>query len=261
MYSIQFKKTLDLVPLLLNVLNNYNTQNKLAFKQNTLAKKIRNEFTDIMKKAKSKKDPLLFKGSPGQGQWAKVPWFGIFDSVLSRGPQEGIYLVFLFSIDMKRLYLSINQGWTFYQKTSTNIKAAFKNARIVTRYFQKVVAPYVKKNKMIKNINLTGNTKNLNTTLPAGYEVCNIYAYDLNFLTRQTGNNLATGQAGNQSTYSKQAIMNNNTITSQLNDALKVENILKKSVKKLKHNNKSQLTKEERVVKKILKNYLNTVDL
>ncbi|MGB6970291.1 MAG: DUF3578 domain-containing protein, partial [Methyloceanibacter sp.] len=45
-------------------------------------------------------------------RWAHVPWVGLFDPAITDGAQHGFYIVYLFSADMKRVYLSMNQGTT-----------------------------------------------------------------------------------------------------------------------------------------------------
>ena len=56
---------------------------------------------------------LIAKGRCGvSGRWAHVPWVGLFDPAITDGAQHGFYIVYLFSADMKRVYLSINQGTT-----------------------------------------------------------------------------------------------------------------------------------------------------
>lgn len=52
------------------------------------------------------------KGSIGQGNWAKVPWIAIMDKDITTTTQEGVYVVYLFSKDMERAYLTFNQGVT-----------------------------------------------------------------------------------------------------------------------------------------------------
>lgn len=52
------------------------------------------------------------KGSIGQGNWAGVPWFAIFDNRITTTAQSGVYIVYLFSSDGERLYLTLNQGAT-----------------------------------------------------------------------------------------------------------------------------------------------------
>jgi len=56
------------------------------------------------------------KGSAGQGRWAFVPWIAVFDPVVTTSATRGYYVVFLFSADMQKLYLSLNQGTTAVQQ-------------------------------------------------------------------------------------------------------------------------------------------------
>jgi len=55
---------------------------------------------------------LFVHGSPGAGNWAKVPWIAIFDPAVTDTATRGYYIVYLFSADMQRVYLSFNQGTT-----------------------------------------------------------------------------------------------------------------------------------------------------
>ncbi|MFW6287396.1 MAG: McrB family protein, partial [bacterium] len=52
------------------------------------------------------------KGSIGQGNWAKIPWIAIMDKSITTTTQEGIYIVYLYSKDMKRMYLTLMKGVT-----------------------------------------------------------------------------------------------------------------------------------------------------
>ena len=51
-------------------------------------------------------------GSPGQGNWADVPWIGIFDPTVTTSATRGFYVVYLFAADMGAVYLTLNQGTT-----------------------------------------------------------------------------------------------------------------------------------------------------
>ncbi len=62
-------------------------------------------------------DKFIYKGSIGQGNWAYVPWLAILNKNITTTTQEGVYIVYLFSEDMRRLYLTLNQGVT---KTANN---------------------------------------------------------------------------------------------------------------------------------------------
>lgn len=55
---------------------------------------------------------LKFFGSPGQGNWATVPWSAIFDRRYTETAQNGIYPVFLFKADGSGVYLSLGFGAT-----------------------------------------------------------------------------------------------------------------------------------------------------
>jgi energy-coupling factor transporter ATP-binding protein EcfA2 len=57
-------------------------------------------------------DNYIIKGSIGMGNWAKVPWLAIMNKDITTTTQEGVYVVYLFSQDMERVYLTFNQGVT-----------------------------------------------------------------------------------------------------------------------------------------------------
>lgn len=60
-------------------------------------------------------DNILVKGSVGKGQWASIPWLCVFDKRITNTAQKGFYIVYLFSEDMSGVYLSLNQGYTWYK--------------------------------------------------------------------------------------------------------------------------------------------------
>lgn len=55
---------------------------------------------------------LNVKASPGQGNWAAVPWISFLDSRETTTTQRGVYCVYLFREDMSGVYLTFNQGVT-----------------------------------------------------------------------------------------------------------------------------------------------------
>ncbi|MEL7566239.1 MAG: DUF3578 domain-containing protein [Dehalobacterium sp.] len=55
-------------------------------------------------------------GSIGQGTWAKNPWIAVLDKNITDTTQNGVYIVYIFSEDMKRCYLTLNQGCTKLKK-------------------------------------------------------------------------------------------------------------------------------------------------
>jgi 5-methylcytosine-specific restriction protein A len=55
---------------------------------------------------------LIVQGSPGQGNWAAVPWIAIFDPAITNSATRGFYAVYLFHADRAAVTLSLNQGTT-----------------------------------------------------------------------------------------------------------------------------------------------------
>jgi 5-methylcytosine-specific restriction protein A len=92
------------------VLDGYVAACQEEFTQHPLANFIRNDFRDELKNASGENDRLVFKGSAGQGNWARAPWVGVFDQLVTTSAQRGYYAVLLFREDMEGVYLSLNQG-------------------------------------------------------------------------------------------------------------------------------------------------------
>lgn len=55
---------------------------------------------------------LVVEGSPGQGNWAAVPWISIFDPAITTSATAGYYAVYLFHVTQPMVHLSLNQGTT-----------------------------------------------------------------------------------------------------------------------------------------------------
>lgn len=67
-------------------------------------------------KAGIPKSKYKIQGSIGQGNPAEIPWICVFDLDITKSAQEGFYIVYLFNSDMSGVYLSLNQGWTQYER-------------------------------------------------------------------------------------------------------------------------------------------------
>ncbi|MDI6666606.1 DUF3578 domain-containing protein [Leuconostoc falkenbergense] len=157
--------------ILEKVLNNYLQEKDKSFKNNEFAKLLRSG----LKKAVS--DDFLTgnirtKGSAGQGNWATVPWIGVFDAAISTSATKGFDIVYLFSPDMSSVYLSLNQGWTFFNDTYG--RNAENNISKVSTYWQSTLAN--KTDRMtIEPIDLTSSLQ-IKNSLVSGYEVGNIFS-------------------------------------------------------------------------------------
>ena len=123
----------------------------------------------------------VIKGSAGKGNWAEVPWIAIFDESISTTAQEGYDIVFLFSLDMKKLYLTLNQGYSYFEDEYGFF--AKQNIKKVAQYWREKLGT-VPNGFSCDPINLS-NIKN--HRLAKGYEAGCIFAkeYDLKNLPSQ----------------------------------------------------------------------------
>ena len=60
----------------------------------------------------------VVKGSYGNGNWTHTPWLAVLDKRITQTAQEGVYIVYLFSSDMTKVYLTLNQGCTRLKDSS-----------------------------------------------------------------------------------------------------------------------------------------------
>jgi|TARA_B100000929_G_scaffold44924_1_gene31928 5-methylcytosine-specific restriction protein A len=96
------------------VLSEYLVEKRKDFVANDLASYVRKKPKEIIKNLLGKDlEGFIVKSSSGQrGTWATVPWIAIINPEITTTTQVGYYVVFLFSADMKKVYLSLNQGIT-----------------------------------------------------------------------------------------------------------------------------------------------------
>ncbi|MFC3041447.1 McrB family protein [Virgibacillus xinjiangensis] len=98
---------------LLRVMNEYLPEKNTQFKANELGSFVRNDLVESFKNLSIiDNDKYIIKASVGQGNWAQVPWLAIMHKDITTTTQEGYYIVYLFSEDMERLYLTLAQGVT-----------------------------------------------------------------------------------------------------------------------------------------------------
>ena len=107
---------------------------------------------------------LIFAGSSGSmGNWTHVPWIGIFDPAVTSGAQHGYYLVYLFSADMTRVYLSMNQGTTEVVSEFGQNKKTLEELQRRAGLIRDRVPEHVERQK-VTSIDLGGSTY-----FPRGY--------------------------------------------------------------------------------------------
>ena len=102
-----------------------------SFKSHPLARFIRKGGPDEIGRVVADARLVLKGGCGVSGQWANVPWIGLFDPAITEGAQQGFYIVYLFSADMKRVYLSVNQGTTEVQTELGSGEETFDELRHV----------------------------------------------------------------------------------------------------------------------------------
>ncbi|WP_273706584.1 MrcB family domain-containing protein [Leuconostoc mesenteroides] len=157
--------------ILEKILNNYLQEKDKSFKNNEFARLLRSGLKEAVS------DDFLAgnirtKGSAGKGNWATVPWIGLFDAAISTSATKGFDIVYLFSPDMSSVYLSLNQGWTFFNDTYG--RNAKNNISKVSRYWQSTLANRTDR-MTTEPIDLTSSLHNKNN-LVSGYELGNIFS-------------------------------------------------------------------------------------
>jgi len=103
------------------VMNEWGGAHLEEYTEHPLARYIRGEATEEVKKAIVNPTGFSFKGSAGSGKWADVPWIAVFDDVVTDTATEGYYVVYLFHTSDPVVHLSLNQGTT---RTRSEFKSA-----------------------------------------------------------------------------------------------------------------------------------------
>ena len=96
-------------------LSTYAYDSQYDIKQSNLGNTFRTEIVEYVKN-KINDERYLVEGSIGKGNWAKVPWLGIFNRFITESATEGFYIVYLFKSDMSGVFLSLNQGVTTFKE-------------------------------------------------------------------------------------------------------------------------------------------------
>jgi len=101
------------------ILDRYLTEKRNEFAKNKLAHFLRSDVSSMIQGIVDSEHPDQFKvsASAGQGQWAEIPWIGVFDKEITESPTHGYFVMYVFTSDMSAVYLSLNQGWLFFKDT------------------------------------------------------------------------------------------------------------------------------------------------
>lgn len=90
----------------------YGEARQETFARHPVANFLRSDFPKAIKKVLEDYDLIIVKGSSGQGNWARGPWAGIYNRLITEHAVRGYYAAYLFREDMGGVYLSLNQGMT-----------------------------------------------------------------------------------------------------------------------------------------------------
>lgn len=107
-----FLNRMDLLPSFQRVLEDYPVQREFGFAGNDLAQFIRRRIPERILELLGENDRYIVTGSAGKGNWAACPWIAILDRLITKSPQVGFYVVYLFRVNFDGFYLSLNQGVT-----------------------------------------------------------------------------------------------------------------------------------------------------
>ncbi len=95
------------------ILTDYPLARTMGLEGHPLAEFIRSEAADAVSGALGEVGTgLVVQGSPGQGNWAAVPWIAVFDPAITTSATRGYYVVYLFHAEQPLVHLSLNQGTT-----------------------------------------------------------------------------------------------------------------------------------------------------
>jgi len=93
-------------------LEEYPAAKTRPFAGDAVAEFVRREVPLAVEQVIGENERYIVHGSPGQGQWAGVPWIAVFDRFITETAQDGFYVVYLVKEDFSGVYLSLNQGVT-----------------------------------------------------------------------------------------------------------------------------------------------------
>lgn len=104
--------TMPLRDCFAHIFTSYYSARQETFAGHAVAGFMRSDFPKSVKAALADRELIIVKGSAGQGNWARGPWIGIYNRLVTEHAIRGYYAAFLFREDMSGVYLSLNQGMT-----------------------------------------------------------------------------------------------------------------------------------------------------
>ncbi len=160
--------------ILKHFLLNYNNIKKEIFKDHDIHNLTNNIIPQVFINELDLSSDYIVKASVGKGTFSHIPWICILNKKITTQIQEGYYIAILFREDMSGAYLTLNQGFTWFEKQYGASKG---------RKFAKLISDKLRK-QLEREIPLIEVDLKTNAMLGKGYEAGTIYSklYDLNSL-------------------------------------------------------------------------------
>ena len=140
----------------------YLIEKQNPMKDNKFAQYVRDAKNILQGSIKKNKNHYECNSSPGRPpNWADVPWLAVYDPNVTSTSQRGYYVTYLFSIDMKRAYITMNQGMTDLQnqlKTKAAINELKRRADLIRDKLPEY-KNFFEYKPIDLSINLAGSTK------------------------------------------------------------------------------------------------------
>ena len=155
------------------VLNEYIAARRQSFAGHAIASVLRDDLAIAIDAAINDPSRYLCTGSAGMGVWARGPWVGVFDRLVTTSAQTGIYPVYLFREDMTGVYLSLNQGMTeARERYGSDAKTALRAKAVDLRAFlgNKIGAPFD-----AKNLDLRASASSNPTAFYEAGNICSVF--------------------------------------------------------------------------------------
>lgn len=161
----------DLRTILSTISDQYLGAKAKTFKGSRLANYVRHapkKFLESYLEGSSIRFNYSVKASVGNGNWAIIPWIAVFDEDITNTVSRGIFIVYLFSEDMSSVYLTLDQGWTYFgQKFGTKIGR--RKIKQVSNYWRENLN-LITTSFSTSSIRLIDHSKKYGSFLPFGYE-------------------------------------------------------------------------------------------
>jgi hypothetical protein len=114
-----------------------------------------------------------------------IPWISILNPELTTTTQAGLYVVYLYSADMKKLFLSMNQGYTRHEEVAEQSgfkgKAKHERACHTLRTEAADLLTGLEARELVPTRNVNSISLASNGDLPKGYEAGHIVGFEYNF--------------------------------------------------------------------------------